>query len=314
MYQVSCRSVLLLSLLVHSGCSERQRPIAATTSRHEIDADWPDFLGPDRNGKSSEVGLPTTWPAGGPPVVWQKKIGTGYSAPVISHGRLFHFARFGDTARLTCLNSQTGDELWTCDYPTDYTDMLGYNNGPRATPVVDGSQVYTFGVEGMLQAVRTSDGQRIWQIDTMKDFNVVKNFFGVGSTPLVWGELLIVNIGGSPQGGPPDVYSANGKVRSDASAVVALEKTTGKVRWKTGEDLASYASPIASKIDGTDVLFVFARSGLMAIDPVKGQSLRAVSIAREVAGKCKCIDARRSWQRGLYLRDLRAWQCIGPLY
>jgi outer membrane protein assembly factor BamB len=107
----------------------------------------------------------------------------------------------------------------------------------------------------------------------MKDFNVVQNFFGVGSTPLVWGELLIMDVGGSPPGSPLDVYAAGGKVRTDGSAVVALEKATGKVRWKTGEDLASYASPIATKIGGIDVLFVFARGGLMAIDPVKGRTL-----------------------------------------
>ena len=103
---------------------------------------------------------------------------------------LFHFSRVGNNARLTCFNAATGAEQWTCEYPTEFEDMLGYNNGPRATPVVDGPHVYTFGAEGMLQCVRVADGQMVWRIDTIKEFSVVKNFFGVGSTPLVCGDLL----------------------------------------------------------------------------------------------------------------------------
>jgi outer membrane protein assembly factor BamB len=235
--------------------------------------EWPGFLGPHRNGKSDEHGLPGTWPAGGPPVVWQQVIGTGYAAPAIADGRLFHFARFGNADRLTCMNALTGEELWQCEHPSEYEDMLGYNNGPRATPVVDGNLVYTYSAEGLLQCVRVADGEPVWRIDTMRDFHVVKNFFGVGSTPLVWGDLLMVNVGGSPQGSPPDVYSASGNVRPAGSAVVAFEKHTGKVRWQTGEDLASYASPVMARIGGRDIVFMFARSGLMAIDPVKGQTI-----------------------------------------
>ena len=112
-------------------------------------------------------------------------IGTGYAAPAICDGRLFHFARVEGqrTARRASMPRRAPQ--WKCDYPTDFEDMLGYNNGPRATPVVDGPNVYTYGAEGVLQCVRVADGQMVWRIDTMKDFGVVKNFFGVGSTPLV---------------------------------------------------------------------------------------------------------------------------------
>ena len=118
--------------------------VPAQVSTEVADAgDWPGFLGPQRNGKSTERGLPTNWPSTGPPVVWQQPIGTGYAAPAISYGRLFHFARFADTARLTCFNAETGAELWRCEHPTDYEDLLGYNNGPRATPVVEDDRVFT---------------------------------------------------------------------------------------------------------------------------------------------------------------------------
>jgi outer membrane protein assembly factor BamB len=236
-------------------------------------SDWPGFLGPHRNGKSDEHGLPTTWPPKGPPVVWHKPVGTGYSAPAISDGKLFQFSRTKDSAELKCFNAEIGAELWTCDHPTDFVDMLGYNNGPRATPVVDGPNVYTLGAEGVLQCVRITDGHPVWRIDTTKKFNVVKNFFGVGSTPLIWNDLLLVNVGGSPPGGPTDVYAADGKVDPNGSAIVAFDKATGAIRWQTGNDLASYSSPVAAKIADRDIIFMFARSGLLAIDPAKGQTI-----------------------------------------
>jgi outer membrane protein assembly factor BamB len=234
---------------------------------------WPGFLGPHRNGKSDEHGLPTTFPPKGPTVLWQQPVGTGYSAPAISDGRLFQFSRFKDSARLTCFNAATGADEWKCEYPTDFEDMLGYNNGPRATPVVDGPNVYTFGAEGVLQCVRISDGQPVWRKDTTKEFNVVKNFFGVGSTPLIWNDLLLVNVGGSPPGGANDVYAANGDVQSSGTGIVAFDKATGAVRWQTGDELASYSSPVVAKIGGRDVVFMFARGGLLAIDPAKGQTI-----------------------------------------
>lgn len=253
--------------------AETSPAAAANGAAPVASSDWPGFLGPHRNGKSDERGLPAEWPAKGPPIVWQKPVGTGYSAPAICDGRLFHFSRFEGIARLTCFDASTGGEQWKCEYPTDFEDMLGYNNGPRATPVVDGEFVYTFGSEGVLQCVRVADGQMTWRIDTTKDFNVVKNFFGVGSTPLVYGDLLIVNVGGSPPNGPTDVYSASGNVQANGSAIVAFDKATGKVRWKTGDDLASYASPVVTKIAGRDVVIMFARGGLMAIDPTKGATI-----------------------------------------
>lgn len=247
--------------------------VAETAFSQSLPHDWPGFLGPSRNGKSAETGLPKQWPAEGPPVVWQAAVGAGYAAPAVADGRLFHFSRTESTARLACFDARTGKPEWSCDYPTDFEDMLGYNNGPRATPVVDGDRVYTYGAEGVLQCVQVADGKPVWRVDTMKDFGVVKNFFGVGSTPLVYGDLLIVCVGGSPPGGPTDVYAANGQVDANGSCVVAFDKLTGKVRWKTGDDLASYSSPVLAKIDGRDVVFMFARGGLLAIDPAKGAML-----------------------------------------
>jgi outer membrane protein assembly factor BamB len=233
--------------------------------------DWPAFLGPQRNGTSRETGLNFNWPAAGPPIVWQTPLGTSYSAPAVSGGRLFHFDRYGDEDRLICRDAKTGDELWTLTHETDYQDMLGYNDGPRCSPVVDGDLVFTMSATGILQCVGASDGKRQWQVDTIREFGVVKNFFGVGGTPAVWNDVVIVNIGGSPPGGPADIYSARGNVRGNGTGVVAFDKLTGKVRWQATDELASYSSPVVTEIEGRPWCFVFARGGLVGLDPRTGK-------------------------------------------
>jgi outer membrane protein assembly factor BamB len=263
--------VALLLLLSASGASAAEAgdaPPDLGTRRQG--SDWPDFLGPQRNGRSPETGLTGNWAGKPPRLVWQCQLGESYSAPSVSRGRLFHFDRHGDRHRLTCRNSETGVELWTYELPADFTDMLGYNNGPRATPVVDGGRVYVMSPEGRLHCVRALDGKPIWNVDTLVEFGVVKNFFGVGSTPVAWRDLLIANIGGSPPGSPPDVYAARGHVEGNGAGVVAFDKLTGKVRWQATDELASYASPIVADVAGRTRCLVFARGGLLSLDPATG--------------------------------------------
>ena len=234
-------------------------------------SDWQGFLGPTGDGKSPEKGFQLPWPKSGPPVVWHKKIGTGYAAPSVSRGRLFMFDRHGNNARLTCMRSETGEELWRFEYQTDYEDMYGYNNGPRACPVVDGGRVYVFGAEGMLHCVSALDGDLIWKVNTTERFNVVKNFFGVASAPIVEHNLLIAQIGGSPLGSPKDVYAAQGQLSGNGSGIVAFDKFTGEVKYKITDELASYASPSLATINGRRWCFMFARGGLFGFEPRTGK-------------------------------------------
>lgn len=229
---------------------------------------WATFMGPNGDGKSPETGLPEVMPSDGLPLVWKTETGEGYSAPSVARGRLFLFDRRGDRARLTCLESETGRELWHADYPTDYEDYYGYSNGPRASPVIDGDRVYTFGVEGRLRAHRVVDGRLLWDVDTTERFGVVKNFFGAGSTPVIEGGLLLVPIGGSPPGSPR-IHS--GRVRGNGSGMVAFDKLTGEVRYAFSDELASYATPTLADIGGRRRGFHFARGGLMAFDPREGK-------------------------------------------
>jgi outer membrane protein assembly factor BamB len=231
-------------------------------------SDWPSFLGPAGNSVSTEKGLKTPWPKDGPKILWQHKLGIGYAMPTVYRGKLYHTERVGDTVRVVCMTADEGKELWTFEYPTDYRDRYGYNGGPRCCPVVDGSLVFVHGVEGMLHCLTASEGKVVWKIDTRKEFGFAQNFFGVGSTPVVEKDLLIVQIGGQPA--DADVTDFRNP-KSTGSGVVAFERTTGKIRYKLGEELASYSSPTLATIADRRWCFVFARGGLLAFDPATGK-------------------------------------------
>jgi outer membrane protein assembly factor BamB len=192
--------------------------------------------------------------------------GTGYGMPAISQDRLFQFDRHGDQARLSAFSTANGEFLWKFDYPTDYEDYYGYNNGPRCCPVVDGDRVYMFGAEGMLYCIRAADGHVVWKVDTRDEFHVVQNFFGVGSAPVIEGDLLIVQIGGSAP-----TENSRMPAKGNGSGIVAFDKLTGKIRYRISDELASYSSPVLATIHGRRWCFVLARGGLVGFEPASGK-------------------------------------------
>lgn len=234
-------------------------------------SDWPGFLGPNGDSKSTETGILAQWPTTGPPIVWEKELGTSYGMPSISLGRLFLFDRDNDMARLRCLNSETGEEIWQFGYPTEYEDHFGYNNGPRCCPVVDDDRVYIYGVAGMLHCLRVTDGELLWKVDTMEQFGVVPNFFGVASAPVVEGDLLIVTVGGSPAESQGLTIRNIDQVQPNGTGIVAFDKLRGKVVYTLADELASYASPTLATIGDRRWCFAFLRGGLLGFDPKTGQ-------------------------------------------
>lgn len=259
-------------------------------------SDWPRFLGPQGTGISPERGIRTEWPKEGLPVVWRKRVDTGYGMPSIRDGRLYQFDRRRDRARLTCLQAETGRELWNFEYATSYEDRYGYNNGPRCAPLLDDGRVFLYGPEGMLHALEAKTGKPLWNVDTQARYGVVQNFFGVGSCPVVFEDKLLVQVGGSP---PRSDELSFDEIRGNGSGVVAFDKATGVEKYRVSSELASYATPIVVEHLGRPWCFVFARGGLLAFDPRTGKEdfrfpwrariLESVNAANPVFGDGKVL-------------------------
>jgi len=216
-------------------------------------SDWPQFLGPTRNGVYTGADLAESWPSKGPPVIWQRAVGHGFSGPAVADGKLILFQRRSDNEEIQCLDARTGSPIWNFDYPTRYQDEFGFDDGPRATPTIAEQRVYTFGAEGMLHCLELGSGKKIWSADIKSQFQAPNGFFGMACSPLVEGSALLINVGG-PKG----------------AGIVAFDKSTGKVLWKASDDEASYSSPVAATIAGERLALFFTRNGFVAIDPVRG--------------------------------------------
>ena len=214
--------------------------------------DWPQFLGPDRDGHYSGPALDIDWDVDGPPEVWRRAVGAGFAGPVVVGGQVILFHRLDDREVVEALDASTGAAVWQYDYLTTYRDDFGFDEGPRAAPVVADGRVYTFGAQGQLHALNLETGDLAWYVDTKAEFDFRKGFFGAAGSPLVEGGHVIANIGGADAG------------------VVAFDAETGAVAWRALDDEASYSSGVSATIGGVRHAVFFTRNYLAGLDPADG--------------------------------------------
>jgi outer membrane protein assembly factor BamB len=214
--------------------------------------------------------------------VWQKEIGTGYSAPSIREDMLVVHHRVGNEEIVEACDAGSGKTRWRVSYPSRFIDPFGYNNGPRCSPLLTKEFCYTFGAEGVLLCLRLRDGGEVWRRDTNREFNVPEAFFGVGSSPVLENGKLIVILGAQPNSG-----------------VVAFDANTGKTLWENGgektwngepmrrwpgdrliqwnaadpafQKQASYCTPVMATIHGKRHALCVTRQGLLSLDPETGE-------------------------------------------
>lgn len=242
--------------------------------------DWPYFLGPEETGISAETGLIDDFPRQGPPLLWEKKIGTGYSAPSVLGNRLVIHHRPDENGPgkevIECVEADSGKPLWKYEYPSDFRDPYGYNNGPRCSPLLTSKYCYTFGAQGKLYCLTLDKGKEVWHRDCLKDFDVPPGFFGVGATPILEGDKLIVMVGGKPNSGMVAFDPETGKTLwQNVGKDVWDGTSTGWERlpvykWRGNEKLSSYSSPIAATIHGKRHLLCLMRQGLVSLNPDDG--------------------------------------------
>jgi outer membrane protein assembly factor BamB len=159
--------------------------------------DWPQFLGPARDGVYLGPGLTAGWPKEGPQRVWQKSVGRGFSGPVVQEGNLILFHRLGDKEVVNCLKAADGAQVWEFEYATAYRDDFGFDPGPRATPCIAAGKVFTFGADGALHCLDLASGRKLWGVNVQQQFGAPKGFFGMACSPLVVSNKVLLNVGGS---------------------------------------------------------------------------------------------------------------------
>ncbi len=227
--------------------------------------DWPQILGPDRNGIAKDEKLADAWPAGGPKAVWEKPVGDGFSGAAVVGDRLIVFHRPGDDEVIECLNAKTGKRIWSQSFSSAYEPSYTNDRGPRAVPLVHDGRVYLYGARGGLHCVNLSDGKPIWSRNTYEDYSSKRpsrgeppeGYFGFGSTPIVEGNLLVLNVGG----------------HSKEAGIVAFDRKSGKTVWKATDEKATYSSPVAATIGGQRHLIFVTRLSTVSVDPKNGRTL-----------------------------------------
>jgi outer membrane protein assembly factor BamB len=213
-------------------------------------ADWPQWLGPARNGSSPETGLLTDWPKEGPKVLWKVPGGDGYSSVAVAGGRAITLVQRGTDELVIALDAVSGKELWTARCGPAYKNK--YGNGPRSTPACEGKLVYVQSVTGPLMCLEADSGKIVWQHHLLKEFGAKNLTWGLSASPLIEGDLVLA-LPGAPGAG-----------------VAAFHKKDGRLAWKTGDDKAAYASPVAVTVGGSRQLIFFTAAGLLAVAPDRG--------------------------------------------
>jgi outer membrane protein assembly factor BamB len=238
----------------------------ATAARAD---DWPQWLGPQRDGVWRETGLLDKFPAKGPKVLWRTPIGAGYCGPAVAGGRVYVADRILDQGaanpgnpfgrnvvngkdRILCLDEGSGKILWKHEYPSKYE--VSYPAGPRATPVIADGRVYNLGTMGELFCLEAATGKVIWSKDFVKDFDARVPQWGFAAHPLLDGERLICLVGGPGQ------------------VVVAFHKDTGKVLWKAlSAPEPGYCPPMIYEVGGKRQLIIWHPAAVNGLDPETGQ-------------------------------------------
>ena len=215
-----------------------QPPSPAPPQTPGAQSDWPGFRGPHRDGHCDQTPIATHWPAGGLRPLWKQPIGGGYASFAIVGGRAFTIEQRRGQEAVTAYDVESGRELWATAYPADFNESMG-GEGPRATPAFSEGRVYSLGAMGDLLCLDAADGKVIWKVNILTDNLADLLPYGMAASPLVAGDKVIVQAGGSR-----------------GRSVVAYDKLTGKAVWRALDDPAAYSSPMLVELAGQEQLLV----------------------------------------------------------
>ena len=223
--------------------------------------DWPEFRGEGRIGVWTETNILETFPEEGLAVRWRTPIHHGFSGPSVADGRIFitDFERargLDGTERILCLDEETGEILWTHSWEASYLGVA-WDEGPRATPTVDGDRVYAVGASGIMTALTVDTGEVLWRTSFVDDFGAEIPQWGFSSAPIVDGDRVITLVGGTPD-----------------AKVVAFDRTTGAEVWRALSSVeagAGVAQPLFIEAGGVRQLIIWHPLAVSSLDPATGE-------------------------------------------
>jgi len=235
--------------------------------------DWPQFLGPNRNGIVRDKDLNLDWKTKAPATLWKVPIGNGFSSLIIVENRIYTQAKRGPNDGVVCFDARDGKELWFFEVAPSYIDKQRWGYGPRSTPTHHQGKLYCLFPMGELLCL-TTEGKKVWQADIFRDTgakNMVGEslYWGVSMSPLVEGDLVIVQPGGTKD-----------------NSVAAYHKDTGKLVWTAGSDAIGYGSPIVITVADKKQVIVATGESVLGIEPAKGQVLWRHGFGNQFKATC----------------------------
>jgi len=219
---------------------------------------WPQWRGPARDGRAATMAIRTDWAANPPKLVWSTPLGGGYSTFAIVDGHAYTQDYASNREGVVCLDAKSGRKNWEHRYAVDYSPLrMGYAAGPRATPTVSDGRIYTVGATGVFLCLEVNGEtpKELWRHDLLKEFRAAIPSWGVASSPLISGDLVIVQPGGKD------------------GSVVAFNKMSGELRWKTSNNPSGYSSPVEATIAGVRQIVAVTGDAVLGIRPDDGQLL-----------------------------------------
>ena len=245
---------LIACLLI--GHRNNARPAAA--------GDWPQILGPNRNGVAIDEKLAKRWSAEGPPLLWQRAVGRGYAGVAISGARAILFYRSAgqghDDEILEAVDLKDGSRLWKVSWQAHFTPMIFPDkDGPLCVPLIHNDRVFAFGAGGDLVAVDFKSGRLLWSRDLYRQYRrrggtIDYGYFGAGSAPILHENRLLLNVGGRAGAG-----------------ILAIDCDSGKNIWQSTDEGASYSSPVSCVVNGDRHVIFVTRYHTLSLDPDDGR-------------------------------------------
>lgn len=228
--------------------------------------DWPRWRGVRGDGTWHGPKLPDQWPAQGLRKKWSRPIGGGYAGIAVVAGRVFMMDRIpgrqpeapetDGLERILCLDAETGTQLWCHSYVTQYGDLGGYANGPRAMPTVHEGRVYTLGAVGQVCCLDTNDGKLLWAKDMVKEFQAKVPIWGYAASPVIDGERVLIHVGAEPNG-----------------CLMALDRLSGQEIWRSGSDPAGYCTPLVIDTPSGRQIILWTPEHIHGLESSTGKAL-----------------------------------------